>query len=188
MKQTLEAIQKHIEDTFYKEKPATRYGFTEKYTSVFDDIVYKVSVEKESFDLHEVVKELQGPLFKYNNDHSELFICSPIFRLLFNLNGSNKFSDIPVEKWFDRTFWDNQIKHISTFNGLSYTTKEGDIPEFMGLIQKKDDGNIAVHVLRSPYLINLEYNHEFLATEAPLIFELDNSDPIHLVRFLMARK
>ncbi len=188
MKETLASIQKHIESVFYSEYPMSRYGFTEKYSPLFDDLVYQVAVQQETIDLHTMVKELQGPIFKYNEDHTELFIASPAFRLLFNLNGEKDFHKVPFNEWFEKAFWDAHIQGCdgTHFPGLGYTTESGNIPEFMAYILKKEAG-IAIHVLRTKHKINLAKDAQFITCEAPNIFELDNSDPIHVARYLMAR-
>jgi len=186
MRKTLEDIAKQIHDIFLKEKDITRFGFSEKYKTIFNDYVYEVTVNNYPVSLHDLASQLSRPLFIFNQSHSELFVVSPIFALLLGINQNSTYENLNLEEWLSRDFWGNSLPKSDEINAkLKYQNILGDIPEFMARLKKKDD-ELAIEVLRSRYLFNLEKNPEFLLSEHPNIFRLEHSDPIHLVRFLMS--
>lgn len=186
MRKTLEDIAKQIHDIFLKEKELTRFGFSEKYTTLFNDYVYESTVNNYDVSLHDLANKLSRPLFIYNQGHTELFVVSPIFALLLGVNQESNYEELNLDEWLSRDFWGNNLPKSDDINAkLKYQNILGDIPEFMARLKKKED-DLAIEVLRSRYLFNLEKNPEFLMSEHPNIFRLEHSDPIHLVRFLMS--
>lgn len=186
MRKTLEDIAKQINSVFLKEKPLTRYGFSEKYKTLFSDFVYEVTVNDLDVSLHNVSNQLISPKFIYNKDHTELFVISPIFALLLNVNEDTKYEDLALDEWLSRDLWGNNLPKSEEINAtLKYQNILGDIPEFMGRLKKHGD-DLAIEVMRCRHLFNLDKEPEFLVSEHPNIFRLEHSDPIHLVRFLMS--
>lgn len=186
MRKTLEDIAKKINDIFLNEKPLTRYGFSEKYRTLFHDFVYEVTVNNVDESLHDVAKQLVEPKFIYNADHTELLVASPIFALLLGIDADSKYEDLKIDEWLSRDFWGNNLPTNETINAkLKYQNILGDIPEFMGRLKKKGD-DLAIEVMRCRHLFNLDKGADFYVSEHPNIFSLEHSDPIHLVRFLMS--
>lgn len=186
MRKTLEDIAKQINSIFIKEKPQTRYGFSEKYNTVFNDFVFEVTVNNLEVSLHNVANQLNGPLFIYNEDNTELFVMSPIFALLFDINEQTKYSDLKIDEWVSRDYWGNNLPKSEEINvKLKYQNILGDIPEFMAHL-KAQGNDLALQVMRCRHLFNLNKDAEFLLSDHPNIFRLEHSDPIHLVRFLMS--
>lgn len=186
MKKTLEDIAKQIHDIFLKEKELTRFGFSEKYKTLFNDFVYEVTVNNLDVSLHDIASKLSRPVAIYNSDHTELLVVSPIFALLLGIKQDAKFEELDIDEWLSRDFWGNNLPKTDDINAqLKYQNILGDIPEFMARLKKQDD-DLAIEVLRCRYLFNLGADPEFLVSEHPNIFRLQHSDPIHLVRFLMS--
>lgn len=186
MRKTLEDIAKKINNIFLKEKALTRYGFSEKYKTIFNDFVYEVTVNNLDVSLHDVANQLIEPKFIYNKDHTELFVVSPIFALLLNVDSNSKYEDLLIDEWLSRDFWGNSLPRSEEINvKLKYQNILGDIPEFVGHLKKHGD-DLAIEVMRCRHLFNLDKDSDFLVSEHPNIFRLEHSDPIHLVRFLMS--
>lgn len=186
MRKTLEDIAKQIDKVFLKEKGINRYGFSEKYNSIFNDCVYEITVNNHDVSLHDVANKLTKPLFIYNSNHTELFVISPIFAILLGVNKDSSYDSLNIDEWLSRDFWGNNLPKSNEIKvKIKYQNILGDIPEFIGRLKAKGE-DLAIEVMRCRHLFNLENNPDFLVSEHPNIFRLEHSDPIHLVRFLMS--
>lgn len=188
MRKPLEDIAQHISDVFTKEKTINRFKFSDKYTQLFDDYVYELTISNTPFSLHHIAKSLEKPLFIFNEKHDELIVISPIFALLFCVDENTKYDDIKCKDWFSREFWEKKLPNAAAEEPkLKYETIHGDIPEFMACLKTKND-ELAINVLRCKHQINLDGGASYLVNDMPPMFTLDHSDPIHLVRFLMSHQ
>jgi hypothetical protein len=189
MKKTLEHIQQHITETCKNESAINRFRISEKYMGLFNDYVYDVSIRESDIKLPTIIDKLGKPLFIYNDNKDGVFIASPVFALMFNFFETQKLADIDATNWFKRDWW---LPAVNAKNGaeplFTYETANGQIPEFMAQLKLNNDNNLEINVLRCPFKIVFYKDHTFTLNDVPMIFELGHSEPIHLVRFLLAPK
>lgn len=187
MRNTLEQIEKQITTHLVEETKLNRFGMSDKYSDIFDEFISDVAINNADISLYKVAQKFKNALFFYNENHSEMVAVSPIFAYLFNLDKNSGFEKMKLDKWLSQSHWDSNlpIDGGKVQPALSYKAKFGTIPEFIAHLKVADDKSVSVHVLRcNHHKLNLDKDAAFIIDEQPMIFELKNTVPIHVVRYI----